>query len=222
MFIRDEIIKILQQAGEIDFKYELFGASTHRYRLNPPIRASFVREVEGKYGFSLPDDYVQFITEIGDGGAGPDHGIYPFADFVKKGINEYAEKYRVSYRNSLAKPFLPRPLLADEFDDFAIGTKEAYEQNPDSYFVFENPDENEQCDLAGYYVLGTCGCQWDFGLITAGPKYGCVFDTDNEGAYRFEADSFQEFYQNWLDKISDTEGLQRQLEERRKLFQNRR
>lgn len=44
MFIRDEIIKILQQAGEIDFKYELFGASTHRYRLNPPIRASFTEK----------------------------------------------------------------------------------------------------------------------------------------------------------------------------------
>lgn len=102
----------------------------HRYRLNPPISVSFVRMVEEKYGFSLPEDYFRFITEVGDRGAGPDYGI-----------------------------------------------------------------------------------------ITAGDKRGQVFDTDNEGAYGFASGSFNEFYQSWLDRISDTEGLRKKLEEWKKRLQ---
>lgn len=121
----------------------------------------------------------------------------------------------------LAKPFIPRPLMADELEDFSIATKEAYERNPNNYFVCENPDENALCDSEGFFVLGTHGCQWDFGLIITGEKRGCVFDTDNEGAYGFVTESFYDFYQEWLDRISDTEGLQRELDKRRKLFQRR-
>ncbi len=77
------------------------------------------------------------------------------------------------------------------------------------------------CDSKGFFVLGTHGCQWDFGLIITGEKRGCVFDTDNEGAYGFVTESFYDFYQNWLDRISDTEGLQRELDKRRKIFQRR-
>ena len=72
MFQREEILKILSQAQKVDKKFELFGSSTHKYKLNPPIQASFVRSIEEKYGFTLPEDYFRFITEVADGGAGPD------------------------------------------------------------------------------------------------------------------------------------------------------
>lgn len=218
IFNRDEILKILEQARGIDKKYEMFGASSHQYKLNPPIEASFVHEVEEKYNFRLPKDYFYFITEIGDGGAGPDYGIEPFASLVQVGESAGVEKFREAYRNSLAKPFVPRQMLPDEVEDFAFA-KEAYVRNPQHFFVCENMDENALCDSEGYYILGTHGCQWDFGLIITGQKRGCVFDTDNEGAYCYAAESFYDFYKNWLDKISDTEGLRRELDERRKRLQ---
>ena len=40
--------------------------------------------------------------------------------------------------------------------------------------------------------------------------------TDNEGAYCLVANSFEEFYQNWLDRISDTEKLKEELDKQRK------
>lgn len=219
-FKREEIIKILNEAQKIDSQFELFGTSKHQYKLNSPISASFVRDVEERYGFTLPEDYFYFITEVGDGGAGPEYGISPFTNFLEKGSSTRAEKFYEAYRCSLANPFVPRRMGADEVEDFAITTKKAYEQNPERYFVYEK-DENALCDTDGFFVLGTYGCQWDFGLIITGEKRGCVFRTDNEGAYSFEAQSFNDFYQNWLDRISDTRGLQNELIERRKRFQGR-
>ena len=210
MLKRDEIARILKQARSIDSKCGLFGSAKHKYQLNPPIRASFVRTLEEKYGFTLPDDYFRFITEIGDGGAGPDYGIEPFADLVKKSQDQYAEKYQEDYRNSLKNAFAPRPMSADEINDFAIATQATYKKNPDKYFIYEKPNDM-LCNLDGFYVLGTQGCQWDFGLITAGEMRGKVFVTDNEGAYCLVANSFEEFYQNWLDRISDTEKLKEEI-----------
>ena len=63
MFRQEEIKKVLHEASRMDSENLLFGAETHRYRLNPPIVASAIRIIEEKYGFKLPDDYFGFITD---------------------------------------------------------------------------------------------------------------------------------------------------------------
>ncbi len=218
MLNRDEIILILNQAKNIDSKYELFGTNKHKYQLNPPVASSFVRSIEEKYDFLLPDDYFQFITEVGDGGAGPHYGIEPFEDLVKRSLIQDAEEYNELYRKSLKNSFTPRPMLPDELENYAIATKTSYEQNPDEYFVYDKSDEDAECNFDGFYILGTQGCQWDFGIVTAGKMRGKVFVTDNIGAYCLIADSFEEFYKNWLISISDTEKIKKSLHEQRKLF----
>jgi len=219
-FKREEIVEILKRAQRIDKKYELFGTSKHKYKLNPTISVSFVREVEAKYGFTLPEDYFRFITEVGDGGAGPDYGIEPFADFLKTVASSGAERFREAYRESLANPFEPREMQANEVEDFAFNRR-AYEQNPNDFFVYEKLDENALCDTDGFLVIGTQGCQWDFGLVVTGTRRGSVFVMDNEGAYAYVAGSFSEFYREWLNSISDTKKLQEKLDERRRLFARR-
>lgn len=84
--------------------------------------------------------------------------------------------------------------------------------------IYENPNEDALCNLNGFYVLGTQDCQWDFGLITAGEMRGKVFVTDNEDAYCLVANSFEGVYQNWLDRISDTEKLKGELEKQGKML----
>lgn len=209
---RDKILKILAQARRIDPDCRMFGASAHQYRLNPPLSEQFVRQAEQLYGFSLPEDYVQFLTQVGNGGAGPDYGIEPFEHFLKKGASRNDERFWQAYRQSLSRPFLPRPLREEEVGQFAITTMEGYRQNPQRYFVYPKEDEDDFCDTDGFFTLGTHGCQWDFGLITAGPYRGQVFDTDNEGGYAWVSGSFSAFYQNWLDFLADEEGYRRAVE----------
>lgn len=221
MFKREEVRKILAQAERIDSKYEMFGASKHQYKLNPPVDTEFVHMVEEKYHFKLPEDYFQFITQVGDGGAGPDYGIMPFGNFLMMGKSPGVEKFKEAYRLSLANSFTPRPLMSHEVEYYAIATREAYEQNPGEYFVYEKADDNDLCDTDGFLELGTHGCQWDFGLIISGKMRGQIFDTDNEGAYGFVAYSFDEFYQNWLDRISDIEGFRKEVEKWRSVLQRK-
>jgi len=216
MWKRENIIDILNQALQIDPACEMFGASCHRYRLNPPIQASFVRRVEERYHFTLPEDYFRFITEVGDGGAGPDYGIYPFADFLKKGVDAHAERYWEEYRNSLAVPFVPRNMMADEVEEYAIASRETFDRNPDRYYIYEKPEPYDLCDTDGFYILGTRGCQWDFGMVISGDRRGQVFDMDNEGAYCLVSESFEEFYRNWLAYLSDTERYKKDLEKWKK------
>lgn len=196
MFDRQQIKKILARAQEIDPGCEAFGASKHRYQFRPPLAADFVRKAEGQYGFRLPEDYFRFITEIGDGGAGPGYGIGPFA--------------AASFQH-LALPFELRPMQPDEVEEYAITSAENYAKSPERYFVYAEPDEDSPCAAAGFLVLGTHGCQWDFGLITAGGRFGQVFDIDNEGSCAFVAASFDEYYQLWLDWLADERKLRAEV-----------
>ncbi len=84
--------------------------------------------------------------------------------------------------------------------------------------IYEKPEPYDLCDTDGFYVLGTHGCQWDFGLVISGDRRGQVFDTDNAGAYCFVSGSFEEFYQNWLAYISDMEKLKEDLEKWRRII----
>jgi hypothetical protein len=75
---RTTVIQKLADLDRRDRKRRVFGAASHDYRLNPPLGTSAIEEFERRHGISLPEDYRSFITEIGNGGAGPYYGVLPF------------------------------------------------------------------------------------------------------------------------------------------------
>lgn len=217
MLQKETIFKILKKAAVIDEHLELFGSSTHGYKLNPVISGEFIRTIESEYSFTLPEDYFRFITEIGDGGACVDYGLTPFSEFTQRASSPDAERFREAYRKSLSEPFCPRKMQSNEIGDFAF-TKESYEKSPNNFFVLEYLDDENICDTKGFFVLGTHGCQWDYGIVVTGEFKGKIFDTDNEGGFVLVADSFDEFYQNWLDGLEENE-LKQKIDSRRKIVE---
>lgn len=105
MFRSEKVEKILAQAKHTDPKFEMFSISEHQYKLNPPVELAFVRELEENYHFRLPEDYVQFITEVGDGGAEPVYGIFSFKFFCREAESPSDKKFRETYLRGLAKEF---------------------------------------------------------------------------------------------------------------------
>jgi hypothetical protein len=95
---RDDITVRLECLGLNDRRRELFGSVAHNYILNPPLDGAEIEAFEIEHGIRLPEDYRFFITEIGNGGAGPAYGLFPFACFEEgRRLSEYVE--------DLGKPF---------------------------------------------------------------------------------------------------------------------
>ena len=214
MFRREEVERILEQARRIDPRLEMFGASNHQYRLGLPVDLTFVRSIEEEYHFQFPEDYVQFITEVGDGGAGPGYGLYPFGYYSTEAESTKETKTREIYLHGLGRELQLLPVDPEWLENFCI-SKEDYKKNPEKYFQGSRGSFNWHNDVLygpyGFFHLGTYGCCRDFGLITAGERRGQVFIHDTEGAFELEASSFQAFYQDWLDFILDTEQFQKEL-----------
>lgn len=81
-----------------------FGASEHRYRVNPPIDEQLLASFETEQHVVLPDDYKRFLVEVGDGGAGPHYGLLPFGRSLGPG--------------DIRKPFpLTEAFTPDDSDD---------------------------------------------------------------------------------------------------------
>lgn len=65
----------LDDAARVDPRHRRFGVAGHRYRLAPPLTPTRVEAIEAAIGHTLPASYRRFVTELGDGGAGPFHGV---------------------------------------------------------------------------------------------------------------------------------------------------
>jgi hypothetical protein len=82
--LRETILPLVDELRRLDPKHRVFGAEIggnwgHGYRFNDRLDESSVRAFEMRNGLQLPSDYREFITQVGDGGAGPHYGIYPLA-----------------------------------------------------------------------------------------------------------------------------------------------
>src|SRR5438045_2160163 len=59
--------------------HELFGANGHYFRLRAPLADPELAEAEARFGVRLPEEYRNFLQQVGAGGAGPFYGIFPLA-----------------------------------------------------------------------------------------------------------------------------------------------
>lgn len=79
-FDKESIAGALEQRDRSDRQRSAFGAIGHHYRLNPPLPLPVVESFERLHGISLPEDYRNFITSIGNGGAGPSYGMFALGE----------------------------------------------------------------------------------------------------------------------------------------------
>lgn len=77
--IREQI----QKAANKDPEYKVFGGKNHRYQLNPVTTIEKIRQFQQKYSLKLPEEYVFFLTQVGNGGTGPYYGLYSLEEVEK-------------------------------------------------------------------------------------------------------------------------------------------
>lgn len=157
----NKIHKLLKMAKLKDKDLEVFGASSHKYLLNPTTNIEKIREFEKKHNILLPEDYTYFLTQVGNGGAGPQYGLYPLEKLESKNDFTNISKY----------PALINPDL-----DIATWNEiiKELDESDDDY------DQIARKISAQALVIGTKGCTLDILLMIDGSEKGkiAVIDWD--------------------------------------------
>ena len=85
------LIKLADRARELDTEFKVFGSDKHQYKFNPVTALSIVRDFEKRHCITFPQAYVDFLTQVGDGGAGPDLGLYSLDEVEYNNYTDHSE-----------------------------------------------------------------------------------------------------------------------------------
>lgn len=148
-----------------------------RYVLNPCLSEEDVAAFEVRYRVTLPREYRTFLTQVGNGGAGPSFGLFPLGTYGDQALE-------ADILDGLHVPF----------DEDAAEDREG-EDDPLDW------DEV----MYGGMIIATEGCARWFWLIVSGPNAGEIwFDARPDGEApecvvgEMGPLSFWEWYEEWL------------------------
>ena len=189
----------LANIEQYDEDFVVFGADSHEYKVGIGINFQEIAAFEQKCGIELPEAYVAFVTQIGNGNttenaymgsaAGPYYGIYPFEDGLED-LNAGDVKRYLSY------PCLLHPDMTDEA--WTTLTQAMYDEelSDEAYDAIVGPL------FGGLLPIGTQGCAITTCLILNGPHKGRIvyLNEDYKPIFAYEA-HFLDWYERWLDEI---------------------
>jgi hypothetical protein len=167
----------LSLAREADEKnFQVLGSDRHQYKVNKPITKKEIDKFQQANKIQLPEEFYLFLTEIGNGGAGPYYGIY-----------------KLPMDRSLFHLSQPCKLKTDMTDE-EWGTL-IYEDDEDA--------DVEETIFTGMLSIGTQGCSYETMLVLNGPYRGRVVYVNFElGKPFFTYEShFLNWYERWLDEV---------------------
>ena len=208
----------LSQAKAADKDLEVFGASSHKYHLNPPVSEAEVLAFEKKYGVSLPEDYRAFVQTIGDANAqkldtmaGPYYGLYAFGtqvdDLLYKGSETYLKAPCALSPDMLQEEWeaLSNPLLMDEEEDEDFEDEDDFEDEEEVETTETEEEYTRQCGkvFGGLLPLGSQGCAYYHALVLTGPYAGRVVNVNwdlLQPTFAFET-NFLDWYERYLDEV---------------------
>nr|WP_145405127.1 SMI1/KNR4 family protein [Paenibacillus xylanexedens] len=185
----DRIKYKLEQAKQKDAAFLVFGSSSHQYKVDKKLSTKELAQWQANNQVTLPEPYALFLTEVGNGGAGPYYGIYSI---------EKATSYTDSH--ALTTKCVLHPKMTKEEWNHLIEPLISDEDISD----LEYEAARDQV-LGGMLCIGTQGCEYDMYLILEGTNRGKVvytsdFHPDHPFFFVYE-EHFLDWYERWLDEI---------------------
>lgn len=199
-FIRDALRRLRSARPNI------FGAASHEFALNAALSEADVLRFEQQHAIRLPADYRHFLTELGNGGAGPHYGIFPIGSF--DGVGGDLQPWG-DLVGTLAEPFGYR----EAWNDLTGNPAEVLaESDEDEYWrrvdVFERRYWHSSA-MNGAFPICHMGCALRIWLVVSGDEAGNVWydrRADCEGiapvlTHGGNHASFGGWYMQWLDEV---------------------
>lgn len=181
-----ELIRLVNLARELDTEYQQFGSQNHHYEWAPVIPLSQVREFERRHCIQLPQGYVDFLTQVGNGGAGPDYGLYSLEQMEEESYFDHSCS-DCSYMQVRSRPdFYTLPYLSPYVSADAVPlinstlTPQKWENRyADFCRCSDNGSEAERDRIYTEFYSGTVriadsGCRTGYMLVCRGDLSGEV------------------------------------------------
>ena len=181
----------------------VFGAESHGFKLNSKLRISVVSNFESKHEIQLPEGYRRFLTEVGNGGAGPYYGVFKFRE-MDDGLS-WKENDGSVGKLALKFPHRKAWNLDIEYPD-----EDDYEDEDEYEKEIERLEEKywDPKFVNGAIPICHQGCALRNWLVITGPEAGNVWEDlrADEAGLRPSAKkgkkrlTFLEWYDSWLQK----------------------
>ncbi len=198
-----ERIKVkLEQLKKLDRNLTLFGSQKHKYKLNATVSLDTINQFESTYKIKLPNEYVHFLINIGNGGAGPFYGLEPLENVL------FAD---LDYKRAdlLLNPTIP--FLHTEPWNLEFLSTADEEENEDEYEKQRQEFKEIYFDkeqMNGVIAICNYGCAISINLVVNGHEYGNIWTDDrasDNGIYpsyelgNNDKTTFLNWYELWLD-----------------------
>ena len=210
-----EIIRKLSLLRTRDSSLRVFGAVSHRYRMNEAAAPTAIAAFEREHRVQLPTEYRDFLLHCGNGGAGPYYGLFPLGlfDGAGKGLEPWREGD--GFAGVLSLPFphlafwnLPDARLAIPADLSGDDAEDAWHEALDAEYWA--PDLTN-----GAFPICHQGCAYRNLLVVSGPERGHIWldgRASDEGIAPVTGPngtrmSFSSWYTAWLDAALDGRDL---------------
>lgn len=191
-----------------DPKRARFGAAAHQYALRPVLTDLRIAELEAAAGVRLPDDYRDFLLEVGDGGAGPGYGLVPFDQAEQQALMEGVfaphgiEPLEVPKERAPSEP----GVASEPIPESATATG----SGPTTASSSASSTTGQRVSLLlpwhGVVLLSHLGCGYLAYLVLEGPHRGQVWmDLGSNGPAARIAPHFIAFYTDWLSAAQRNE-----------------
>jgi hypothetical protein len=192
----------LKELKRLDRGFSLFGSPRHQYQLNSTLPLQKIQKFEQTHNVKLPSDYVQFLTELGNGGAGPFYGLEPFENVLFDDL----DYKRPNFLLNPSKPFLHTEPWNLEFKP-TVDEDEDEEEYEKQRLEFEEVYYDTQ-QMNGVIAICNYGCAISLNLVVNGEEYGNIWTDDRASdagirpSYELgnkEKITFLNWYELWLD-----------------------
>jgi hypothetical protein len=182
----------------------VFGADAHGFEVNPPLSESDVTEFESRNRIRLPDDYRQFVTRIGNGGAGPYYGLFMLEEMDNgSGFGPWGVFVGV-----LSEPF-PHTTGWNDLAGLPAESlvETAIKRYDDQIEAFDRKYWDTRL-VNGAFPICHLGCALRHWLIVTGPESGNVWSdcrAEYSGLSPVQSTTkprltFFDWYREWLDE----------------------
>jgi len=219
MLDKSFVFESLKELKRRDPRLKRFGAEDHEYELNPPVSEHLVAEKERLYDFTFPEDYRHFMTQIGNGGAGPAYGVFRFweqddgFDFRPLDAGRLKGSPEGDLMGDPSKDFpcteawnLPQSFWDQEPDEDDFEDSGAFDDACEAWWK-QLEIQYEAAGISnGAIPVVHFGCAYRAWLVVSGPERGHIWNDDSadqKGLYpvvfQGKRMTFSDWYRHWLE-----------------------